>query len=381
MKKILFLAANPQGTTKLALEKEVDEIEEGLKQSDIQIQIVKLSEVRTQDLRRALIREKPDILHFSGHGEGQAGLILTDDAGQLKRVSSSALAELFDFFAEQVKCVVLNACYSKDQAEAIVQHIDYVIGMRQEVKDHVAIQFSIGFYDALGSGLSIEKAFKMGCNAIHLESSNSDARSQAERTLIPTRKAVQKTVLDHLIPDLWRKIDHITSSDALNSGCGVDYTTLRNLLAVKKWREADEETESICQLLLSRREVNALPCEDIWTMDQLWMKYSDRRFGFSVQKRIWQSIGGTNQTPWSSFCQQVGWLVQLEQQVQHKSNWFSKPSQNVKWLTVLEIRDGLINEPGNVLSSGHLPSFLQSKTLNSLPSIEAFFYRLQECRL
>ena len=55
------------------------------------------------------------------------------------------------------------------QAEAIVQHIDYVIGMGDAVGDIAAIKFATGFYDALGAGRSIETAYKFGCNAIQLE--------------------------------------------------------------------------------------------------------------------------------------------------------------------------------------------------------------------
>ena len=64
--------------------------------------------------------------------------------------------------------MVLNACYSEAQAEAIVQHIPYVIGMNQEVGDTAAREFAVGFYDALGAGKSIEIAYKFGCNSIRM---------------------------------------------------------------------------------------------------------------------------------------------------------------------------------------------------------------------
>ncbi|MFM6307858.1 MAG: GUN4 domain-containing protein, partial [Dolichospermum sp.] len=52
------------------------------------------------------------------------------------------------------------------------------------------------------------------------------------------------------------------------------------------------------------------PCADLRTIDQLWVKYSDGRFGFSVQKRIYQGLGGTreyNQEIWLKFNDKVGW--------------------------------------------------------------------------
>ncbi len=83
-------------------------------------------------------------------------------------VSAGALAGLFELFAEKIKCVVLNACYSEVQAEAIAEHIDYVVGMRKGIKDTAAIEFAVAFYDALGAGESIEFAHKLACNAVKL---------------------------------------------------------------------------------------------------------------------------------------------------------------------------------------------------------------------
>jgi hypothetical protein len=70
---------------------------------------------------------------------------------------------------ERVQCVILNACYSKIQAEAISQHIPHVIGMNQGIGDRAAIAFSIGFYKALGANRTVEQAYKAGCVEIRLE--------------------------------------------------------------------------------------------------------------------------------------------------------------------------------------------------------------------
>ncbi|MGB3788255.1 MAG: hypothetical protein WA949_09600 [Phormidesmis sp.] len=98
----------------------------------------------------------------------EAGLILEDPTGQPKRVSTASLEALFEIFADTVDCVLLNACYSERQARAIAQHIPYVIGMNQAIGDRAAIEFAVGFYDALGAGESIESAYKLGCVAIQL---------------------------------------------------------------------------------------------------------------------------------------------------------------------------------------------------------------------
>ena len=111
---------------------------------------------------------QPHIVHFCGHGDGDAGLILEDAAGGIQFVSTSALSNLFELFSEQVECVLLNACYSEVQANAISQHINDVIGMNQAVSDRAAIEFATSFYDAIGAGKSIHFAFHLGRNAIQL---------------------------------------------------------------------------------------------------------------------------------------------------------------------------------------------------------------------
>ncbi|MDB9328015.1 GUN4 domain-containing protein, partial [Nodularia spumigena CS-590/02] len=104
----------------------------------------------------------------------------------------------------------------------------------------------------------------------------------------------------------------------LRSSVGVDYTKLQNLLAARTWKQADEETERVVLAVANRekegrldtKHIENLPCQDLSTIDQLWVESSDGRFGFSVQKRIYQSLGGTsdvNMSIWLAFGDRVGW--------------------------------------------------------------------------
>ncbi len=102
-----------------------------------------------------------------------------------------------------------------------------------------------------------------------------------------------------------------TGPQALVSEAGVDYTKLRDLLARKKWKDADQQTwDVLCQALgqppgyyLKNGDIEKLPCNDLWVIDKLWMKYSSGRFGFSVQKAIYEDVG----QDYPSFCDRVGW--------------------------------------------------------------------------
>lgn len=162
--KILILAANPKNTSRRRLDEEVRDIEAGVERARFreQFEIVTKFALRTGDIQRALLDEKPTIVHFAGQGDGANGLIVEDKDGKAKLVSTYALARLFKFFKDEIECVVLNACYSEEQAEAIREHIGYVTGVEGEVTSRQAIQFATGFYDALGAGRSYEEAAEMG---------------------------------------------------------------------------------------------------------------------------------------------------------------------------------------------------------------------------
>ncbi len=98
------------------------------------------------------------------------------------------------------------------------------------------------------------------------------------------------------------------------------YGTLRQLLAAGKWKEADQETTAVMLQVCDRKEagylsiqdLEAFPCPDLHTIDSLWLEYSQGRFGFSVQRHIWQTVGGTPEPDWNAWCrfgQCVGWYV------------------------------------------------------------------------
>jgi serine/threonine protein kinase len=86
----------------------------------------------------------------------------------------------------------------------------------------------------------------------------------------------------------------------LNSPKAVDYTWLEKILAAGYWKQADRETAKLMLQLVGREKegwlgeehIKNFPAQDLRTIDQLWVKYSRGQFGFSVQKRIWESVGG-----------------------------------------------------------------------------------------
>jgi len=155
----------------LRLGKEAREIQEKIQLSKSREKFVfnQRMSVRPVDLSQALLDIEPNIVHFSGHGTTKGALCFETQDGSTLPVSPDALAALFEQFSRQVKCVILNACYSEPQAQAIVQHVEHVVGMNKAISDKAAIAFAIGFYQALGANRSVEEAYKLGCVQIGLQ--------------------------------------------------------------------------------------------------------------------------------------------------------------------------------------------------------------------
>src|SRR5262245_16696806 len=120
--KILFVSANPTGSARLRTDQELRDIKQRLRGSPIEL--MTCGATRPNDLRTALLDADPDIVHFSGHGNEYQELLFEDEHGEQKPVPKEALVGLFAAFEDKIRVVVLNACASEAQAEAITQHID-----------------------------------------------------------------------------------------------------------------------------------------------------------------------------------------------------------------------------------------------------------------
>ena len=195
---ILFLAANPAGTDRLALDREAHDIQTELERSGHRdrFEFVTRWAVEPLDLLRELRKLRPTVVHFSGHGgrisgmsqsgqprrdmvaagtvavedrqDGPDGLFFQGADGHAQVVSAAALEETFGAAGSSVKLVVLNACYSERQAHALLARVDCVVGMSGSTLDEAARAFAVGFYGGLGERESVGAAYKQGRAAIRL---------------------------------------------------------------------------------------------------------------------------------------------------------------------------------------------------------------------
>ena len=189
---------------------------------------------------------------------------------------------------------------------------------------------------------------------------NPSVAKQAESPLSPKSQLVTNTT--PIEPDV-----------PLKSECGVDYTKLRDLLATGEWQEADEETAKKMLEAAGRtkdrwlriEDMDRFPCEDLRTIDQLWVKYSNGRFGFSVQKRIYESLLGSRESDWEiweAFGDRVGWRV------------------NNRWLYYTEIKFSTLAPEGN-LPRGKLERMEGGTWVGVGVRIRIFFSRVETCRV
>jgi CHAT domain len=190
---ILLLSANPRLTPSLRLGAEKREIDHQINAARHRqrLEIQTADAVQAGDLQEAFLRHRPTVVHFSGHGSGAGGILLETEQGFPHVVAPRALSTLFAILRGSIRCVVLNACLTEDQARAIAEHLPCVVGMSGEVTDRVAIKFASAFYSAIAYGESVRQAFELGRNMIDLSNLAGsqipvliDSHGQADRVVI-----------------------------------------------------------------------------------------------------------------------------------------------------------------------------------------------------
>ena len=199
--RILFVCADPTDAARLRLGEEIREIRERLQLSKFsgEYALVERHCVRPADLTQAIFDTDPHVVHFSGHGASTGSICFENKEGKGYLVPPAALESLFALFSDRVFCVILNACHSKGQAEAIARKIRYVVGMRTSIGDAAAISFSTGFYRALGNRKNVADAFQFGLVEMQFTGTNEHStpilltNAQMRRRLVTARQRKDRT--------------------------------------------------------------------------------------------------------------------------------------------------------------------------------------------
>jgi hypothetical protein len=285
----------------------------------------------------------PDIIHYYGHGsyqDGQGYLVFdgAPESGQHELVSAQRLAALLG----GIRLIVIHACQS-----AMVQHnqsqsglltglapalsavSEAVVAMQLTVRISAATRFAEVFYAELARGRSLQKAVADARRSLYVIESDGASwyvptlyirtREQKPLYFVHTHTTIieRERRLDHPIP----QPDHVPPHQEPNrdtqgildtpvtgnQGGMIEeaespdpslFAELQELLMNKNWQAADEETGRIFLSIAKRQkkgwlrknDIEQIPCTVIRAIDKLWADYSDRRFGFHTQKRIWQTV-------------------------------------------------------------------------------------------
>ncbi|RRJ97498.1 CHAT domain-containing protein [Opitutaceae bacterium TAV4] len=168
---VLFMASNPLDQTQLRLDEEARAIAETIRKSEHRdaVALVSCWAVRPLDVLQALNEHRPRIVHFSGHGSDQDEIVFQDNQGAAKLVTKEAITQTMAAGSAEIQLVFFNTCYSRNQAEAVVQHVPAAIGMKTSIGDEAARVFAAAFYSAIGFGLSVGRAFAQAKAALMLE--------------------------------------------------------------------------------------------------------------------------------------------------------------------------------------------------------------------
>lgn len=168
---VLFLASNPIDQVQLRLDKEARSITEMITKSRHRdsIRFQTCWAVQPKDVLQAINEYNPSIVHFSGHGSNNDEIIFQTNSGTAKIVSKEAIVQTMMASSEDIRLVFFNTCYSRNQAEAVVEYVECAIGMNTSIGDEAALTFSSQFYSAIGFGLSVEKAFEQAKALLMLE--------------------------------------------------------------------------------------------------------------------------------------------------------------------------------------------------------------------
>ena len=155
----------------LQLDVEFREITAAIRASEFRdsFVLIPVLAVRPGDFEQALLEHEPHIVHFSGHGSSNAEIIVHGKDGRPRPVSKEALIDLFGTLKDNIRVVVLNACWTRTQAEEISKTIDFTIGMNQPIGDAAAIVFAASFHRAIGFGRTMQQAFDLAKVALLLE--------------------------------------------------------------------------------------------------------------------------------------------------------------------------------------------------------------------
>ena len=256
-----------------------------------------------------------DVLFFAGHSHTENGIgtmSLTENSLEMNDLKYALQTAI----SKGLHLAIFNSCDGTGIADYLTQlNIPQIIIMRESVPDLVAQEFLKHFLSAYTRNKSLYSSVREAREK--LQGLEEEFPCASSIPLIYQNPAV--------VPRTWQELGGWYSPEAENlmiSQGGMDYIDLRNLLLASDWEGADRKTREI-MLKISNREnkgwldlesLESFPERDLCTIDHLWLKYSNGRFGFGVKKKIWLEVEENAVV----FGHRLGWCI--------NNNWLSRYS-------------------------------------------------------
>lgn len=163
-RRIAIFLANPDPTRALAIEREWYRIDSAIRRSTHRdaLELVDFQRPMREHLHKAVL-DGFDVIHIGSHGQ-KDGIELHGLHGP-ELISLDEFSELVSSHAPRerpVQCVVLNACWSSEIGTRRALRVPHTIAMHEDIADESALEFSAGFYDALGAGHGYEQCYRHG---------------------------------------------------------------------------------------------------------------------------------------------------------------------------------------------------------------------------
>lgn len=150
---------------------------------------------------------------------------------------------------------------------------------------------------------------------------------------------------------------NIPTTGSKASEVGADYTKLANLLAKQRLKAADRETTNKLFWLAKGKpheylpggNIKKIPCKDLRTINNLWIAYSRGKYGFSVQRKlyeqIYEQVSRQSKTPsydvdsevYDRFARRVGWTVRDDARLKRDALIFNPRGGEGCWIDGISI--------------------------------------------
>ncbi|RSH93917.1 hypothetical protein EHS25_006569 [Saitozyma podzolica] len=168
---VLFIAADPRDAQRLDTLGEMADLHRTVRASVLpgSMRVAICPGGRISELGAYLDIEKPSVVHYSGHGTKE-GFWFRNDRGGTAKVDPAAFARLLAKHHQKgLRAVVMNACYTADQAQLLADATGHAVAMDGQLSDSGAIAFTKHFYGSMGAGNTFEVAFDEAADAMRLD--------------------------------------------------------------------------------------------------------------------------------------------------------------------------------------------------------------------